>query len=158
METLFGTPILCRVLIGRGAELTALRLLVDRARSGTGQIVLLSGEAGIGNRAWWPRRRPTRLLKASFFCRASVSQRTVPVPTLLCLICCGHTWPPLPENRWTQKWGPWPLRCLPCFLICSLCRLISPRCPHLILSTRNVVFSPPWLISSCVRQPNNRRC
>src|SRR5207244_3562792 len=48
METLFGTPILCPVLIGRGAELTALRLLVDRARSGQGQIVLLSGEAGIG--------------------------------------------------------------------------------------------------------------
>src|SRR6266699_1191363 len=48
METLFGTPILCPVLIGRGAELTALRLLVDRARSGKGQLVLLSGEAGIG--------------------------------------------------------------------------------------------------------------
>src|SRR6266699_1484903 len=48
MEALFGTPILCPVLIGRGAELTALRLLVDRARSGKGQLVLLSGEAGIG--------------------------------------------------------------------------------------------------------------
>src|SRR5205823_2855242 len=48
METFFGTPILCPVLIGRGAELTALRLLVDRARSGKGQLVLLSGEAGIG--------------------------------------------------------------------------------------------------------------
>src|SRR5437016_8429495 len=48
METLFGTPILCPVLIGRGAELTALRLLVDQARSGKGQLVLLSGEAGIG--------------------------------------------------------------------------------------------------------------
>ncbi len=47
-ETLFGTPISCPVLIGRTAELTALHLLVDRARSGTGQIVLLSGEAGIG--------------------------------------------------------------------------------------------------------------
>jgi len=48
METLFGTPIICPVLIGRRAELTTLRLLVDRARSGKGQIVLLSGEAGIG--------------------------------------------------------------------------------------------------------------
>src|SRR6266704_791445 len=48
METLLGTPILCPVLIGRAAELTALRLLVDRARSGKGQLVLLSGEAGIG--------------------------------------------------------------------------------------------------------------
>src|SRR6266487_3053219 len=48
METLFGTPIICPVLIGRRAQLTTLRLLVDQARSGTGQIVLLSGEAGIG--------------------------------------------------------------------------------------------------------------
>src|SRR2546421_4645194 len=48
MKTLLGTPIICPVLIGRAAELTTLRLLVDRARSGKGQIVLLSGEAGIG--------------------------------------------------------------------------------------------------------------
>ena len=48
METLFGTPIICPVLIGRRAELSTLRLLVDRAKSGKGQIVLLSGEAGIG--------------------------------------------------------------------------------------------------------------
>jgi DNA-binding CsgD family transcriptional regulator/tetratricopeptide (TPR) repeat protein len=48
METLFGTPISCPVLIGRTAELTAIHLLIDRARSGKGQMVLLSGEAGIG--------------------------------------------------------------------------------------------------------------
>jgi DNA-binding CsgD family transcriptional regulator len=48
METRFGTPITCPVLIGRSAELTTLCLLADRARSGAGQIVLLSGEAGIG--------------------------------------------------------------------------------------------------------------
>src|SRR5947199_4830114 len=48
MEMLFGTPIICPVLIGRTAELTALHLLIDRARNGKGQIVLLSGEAGIG--------------------------------------------------------------------------------------------------------------
>src|SRR2546421_5472678 len=48
MKTLLGTPIICPVLIGRAAELTTLRLLLDQARSGTGQIVLLSGEAGIG--------------------------------------------------------------------------------------------------------------
>ena len=48
METLFGTPISCPVLIGRAAELTALHLLIDRAKSGKGQVALLSGEAGIG--------------------------------------------------------------------------------------------------------------
>jgi predicted ATPase len=48
METLFGTPIICPVLIGRTAELATFRLLIDRARNGKGQVVLLSGEAGIG--------------------------------------------------------------------------------------------------------------
>src|SRR2546429_2196888 len=48
MKTLLGNPVICPILIGRTAELTALHLLLDRARSGKGQIVLLSGEAGIG--------------------------------------------------------------------------------------------------------------
>src|SRR6266480_2315402 len=48
MEILFSTPIICPVLIGRRAELTTLHLLIDQARSGKGQIALLSGEAGIG--------------------------------------------------------------------------------------------------------------
>jgi len=48
MDSLFGTPISCPVLIGRQAELTALHLLIERAKSSKGQVVLLSGEAGIG--------------------------------------------------------------------------------------------------------------
>lgn len=48
METRFTPPILCPVLIGRVQELTTLRLLVDRAKSGRGQVALLSGEAGVG--------------------------------------------------------------------------------------------------------------
>jgi predicted ATPase/DNA-binding CsgD family transcriptional regulator len=48
MKVPLDTPILCPVLIGRMHDLTALRLLADRAKSGQGQIVLLSGEAGIG--------------------------------------------------------------------------------------------------------------
>jgi tetratricopeptide (TPR) repeat protein len=48
MEMLFGTPIICPVLIGRSAELTALHSLIDQAESGKGQVVLVSGEAGIG--------------------------------------------------------------------------------------------------------------
>jgi predicted ATPase len=43
-----GNPISCPVLIGRHAELNALHLLIDRVKSGKGQMVLLSGEAGIG--------------------------------------------------------------------------------------------------------------
>jgi len=41
-------PIVCPVLIGRAADLTALHVLVDQAKRGEGQVVLISGEAGIG--------------------------------------------------------------------------------------------------------------
>lgn len=40
--------ILCPVLIGRDAQVAALARLLDLARSGQGQIALISGEAGIG--------------------------------------------------------------------------------------------------------------
>src|SRR3989441_2116198 len=48
MQVPIDLPVVCPIVIGRTAELTALHLLLDRARSGKGQIVLLSGEAGIG--------------------------------------------------------------------------------------------------------------
>src|SRR5260370_10299878 len=48
MKVPLDTPILCPVLIGRVHDLTTLRLLADRAKSGQGQVALLSGEAGIG--------------------------------------------------------------------------------------------------------------
>src|SRR5260370_11560226 len=48
MEARFAPSIMCPILIGRGHELTTLRLLADRAKSGQGQVALLSGEAGIG--------------------------------------------------------------------------------------------------------------
>src|SRR5207244_6877450 len=48
MTTAFNTSVICPILIGRTAELAAFHLLLDQAKSGKGQIVLLSGEAGIG--------------------------------------------------------------------------------------------------------------
>jgi DNA-binding CsgD family transcriptional regulator len=48
MEAGFAPTIMCPVLIGRVHELTTLRLLADRVKSGQGQVALLSGEAGIG--------------------------------------------------------------------------------------------------------------
>src|ERR1700682_602887 len=48
MNVPFDTPVLCPVLIGRAHDLTTLRLLVNRAKSGRGQVALVSGEAGIG--------------------------------------------------------------------------------------------------------------
>ena len=48
MSKLLNKPIICPILIGRQSELTTLHALVDRAKSAQGQIVLISGEAGIG--------------------------------------------------------------------------------------------------------------
>ncbi len=48
MQVPIDLPVVCPIVIGRTAELTALHLLIDRAKSGKGQVVLLSGEAGIG--------------------------------------------------------------------------------------------------------------
>ncbi|HLX55734.1 MAG TPA: AAA family ATPase, partial [Ktedonobacteraceae bacterium] len=48
MEAPFLSPIICPVVIGRVREVTRLHMLVDRAKSGEGQVALISGEAGIG--------------------------------------------------------------------------------------------------------------
>ncbi len=40
--------IVCPVLIGRGPQIAALQDLIDKAISGCGQVVLISGEAGVG--------------------------------------------------------------------------------------------------------------
>ena len=48
MKARFPSPIICPVVIGRVQEVTHLRMLVDRAKSGEGQVALVCGEAGIG--------------------------------------------------------------------------------------------------------------
>lgn len=48
MSILSHKPISSPVLIGRQAEVASLHALIDLARQGQGQVVLLSGEAGIG--------------------------------------------------------------------------------------------------------------
>jgi DNA-binding CsgD family transcriptional regulator/tetratricopeptide (TPR) repeat protein len=40
--------VICPVVIGRSSELAALDVLLDQGKSGKGQVVLLSGEAGVG--------------------------------------------------------------------------------------------------------------
>src|SRR5713101_2186705 len=48
MKARFPSPIICPVVIGRVQEVIHLRMLVDRAKSGEGQVALVCGEAGIG--------------------------------------------------------------------------------------------------------------
>ncbi len=44
----FSVPVICPVTIGRVHERDALSQVIDRTRSGQGQVALVSGEAGIG--------------------------------------------------------------------------------------------------------------
>ncbi len=48
MANLIHQPVVCPILIGRSAEMTALQESIEAAASGQGGVVLLSGEAGIG--------------------------------------------------------------------------------------------------------------
>ena len=48
MSIVSNTPVSSPVLIGRQVEVARLHALIDQARNGHGQVVLLSGEAGIG--------------------------------------------------------------------------------------------------------------
>ena len=48
MSIVSNTPVSSPVLIGRHVEVARLHALIDQAKNGQGQVVLLSGEAGIG--------------------------------------------------------------------------------------------------------------
>ena len=48
MTTPFNASVVCPMLIGRTAELAAFHLLLEQAKSGSGHVALLSGEAGVG--------------------------------------------------------------------------------------------------------------
>jgi DNA-binding CsgD family transcriptional regulator len=49
--------VVCPTLVGRDAEIDAVRTVLDRARTGAGQVALIVGEAGVGK---------SRLLRAMF--------------------------------------------------------------------------------------------
>ena len=81
-------PIVCPVLIGRAADLTALYVLVDQAKRGEGQ--------GLANRAWSRRRKHTLLVRASSLCKGTAFRRIVHFRTPPFLIFCVLTFLVLP--------------------------------------------------------------
>jgi tetratricopeptide (TPR) repeat protein len=48
MTVQFQRPVVCPILIGRAYDLTILHTHIDEAKNGKGQVLLVSGEAGIG--------------------------------------------------------------------------------------------------------------
>ena len=148
METLFGTPIICPTLIGRTAELTALRLLVDRAGSGKGQLVLLSGEAGIGKSRLVAEAKTYATAQGFLLLQGQCfpTDRSCPYAPLLDLLR-SHVATSSREQVVTEM-GSLASALSP--LLPDLFPLPSdlPPLPPLILSRRNVVSSPPWLSSS----------
>ncbi len=48
MAVSLNKPVVCPVLIGRASDLAILHTLIDEAKNGNGQVLLVAGEAGIG--------------------------------------------------------------------------------------------------------------
>src|SRR5260370_11855697 len=96
METQFAPPIICPVLIGRAHDLTTLRLLVERAQSGQGQVALVSGEAGIGKSRLVAEVK-TYAASHDFLLvqgRCFPTAHAIPYPPLLALLPSFLTGPP----------------------------------------------------------------
>ncbi len=89
-------PIVCPVLIGREADLTALQVLIDQAKRGEGQVALISGEAGIGKSRLVAETKPTLPTRASCPCKGTAFRQIAHFPTPPFLISCVRTLPALP--------------------------------------------------------------
>ncbi len=93
MSTMFNQPISSPVLIGRQREVATLQSLIDQAREGRGQVLLLSGEAGIGKSrllAEGKRQASERgflVLQGTCF----PTDRSSPYAPLLDLLSSSHT-------------------------------------------------------------------
>jgi DNA-binding CsgD family transcriptional regulator/Flp pilus assembly protein TadD len=118
MTTAINKPVVCPILIGRASDLTALRLLVDRAQDGQGQVVLITGEAGIGKSRLmtevkaYADSRDFRLLQGSCF----PTDRAIPYAPLLDLL--RSFWAGHPST-------------LPAYAVEPLAQLFSPLLPDL---------------------------
>jgi len=93
MSIVFNKPISSPVLIGREREIATLQSLIDQVKQGHGQMLLLSGEAGIGkSRLLAEGKRQANeqgflVLQGTCF----PSDRSSPYAPLLDLLSSSHT-------------------------------------------------------------------
>jgi hypothetical protein len=148
MVTPFSKPVVCPVLIDRVNDLATLHALIDQAKSGRGQVVLLCGEAGIGKSRLVAETKPM-LPRRIFFCSRETASRLISlIRTLLCLISCA---PPPPTSSLQQgppTWPPLLVNCTSCCQISCPYRLSWLQHPHLILNSRNAASLRRWPNSS----------
>jgi len=74
-------PIVCPVLIGREADLTALQVLIDQAKRGERQVARLAARRGLANRGWQQRQKPMLSTRASYPCKGTAFKPIAPYHT-----------------------------------------------------------------------------
>ena len=82
MAAPFHKPVVCPILIDRVNELATLQELIDQAKSGRGQVALLSGEAGIGKSRLVAEAKASAAAQDFSCSRETASSPTSPVHTL----------------------------------------------------------------------------
>ena len=112
----FHHPVVCPILIGRSAELSALQECIEAAARGQGSVVLLCGEAGIGKSRLtaelrrFAETRDFQLLAGQCF----PTDRACPYAPLLDLL--GTFLALLSPSQIARLWDPLHARSFPCFL------------------------------------------
>jgi DNA-binding CsgD family transcriptional regulator/Tfp pilus assembly protein PilF len=93
MSTMFNQPISSPVLIGREREVATLQSLLDQARQGRGQVLLLSGEAGIGKSRLLAEGKRQASEQGFLVLQGTCfpSDRSSPYAPLLDLLSSSHT-------------------------------------------------------------------
>jgi predicted ATPase len=93
MSIMFNQPIRSPVLIGREREIATLSALVDQVKQGHGQMLLLSGEAGVGKSRLLAEGKRQASEQGFLVLQGSCfpTDRSSPYAPLLDLLSSSHT-------------------------------------------------------------------
>ena len=144
-------PIICPVLIGRTPELTSLRALLEQVKGGHGQVVMISGEAGIGkSRLIMETRGHCNGRGFPGFCREAVSPQIGAARMPRCSTSCALSWQPMSERASSLIW----VRSLPLSFPCSLISSPNPQSVYCFPARCRAGEAPPLCRSDpCLHQP-----